>query len=162
MTNIRVSSSNSIHSSHIRPPKRRFTPREDRTILEMVNGFGTHAWAAIAQQLGGRTARQCRERYRHYLSPVIWSAPWTPEEDQLLRIQYQQHGPKWVQLSTLFPGRTAVNLKNRWVHLRQPNKFEGRLTEPGPRREDEDFDASERPGEKLIDDDQFGFKSPPC
>jgi hypothetical protein len=103
--------------------KHRFTEEEDNFILRMVNELGIHEWNLIAERLGTRTARQCRERWRHYLHPVIDIAPWSLEEDALLEEQYKQIGPKWSQISAMFHGRTEVNLKNRWTRLhRHRNK----------------------------------------
>jgi hypothetical protein len=107
-------------SSTVRHPrivKRRFTDAEDRLISSLVGELGSHDWGTIARRLGTRTARQCRERWRHYLRPVIASGPWTREEDALLKQQVARYGPRWSQISALFTGRTEVNLKNRWTKL---------------------------------------------
>jgi hypothetical protein len=97
--------------------KRRFTEAEDRAIIEMFEGMGIQEWTVIACKIGRRTARQCRERWRHYLRPVIAGTPWSAEEDELLRQEFTRYGPRWAQISALFPGRTEVNLKNRWSKL---------------------------------------------
>jgi hypothetical protein len=88
-------------------------------ILQLVQELGVHQWGRIARRLGARTPRQCRERWRHYLHPVIVTSPWTAEENALLVEQYKVHGPKWAHLSTLFPGRTEVNLKNQWSKIKK-------------------------------------------
>jgi hypothetical protein len=97
--------------------KCRFTDAEDRAIIEMFEAMGIREWAVISRRLGTRTPRQCRERWRHYLRPVIAAAPWTPEEDELLRHEFMRCGPRWAQISALFSVRTEVNLKNRWTTL---------------------------------------------
>lgn len=43
---------------------------------------------------------------------------WTPEEEQLLEQKFEELGPHWSRMKYYFPGRTDVNLKNRWVTLR--------------------------------------------
>jgi hypothetical protein len=83
----------------------------------MINETSVPEWSVIAQKLGTRTARQCRERWRHYLRPVIDTAPWTAREDALLETEYRRIGPKWAQISAVFPGRTDVNIKNRWTMI---------------------------------------------
>jgi hypothetical protein len=98
-------------------PKKKFTDAEDAQLLELIDRLGPNDWAAIARFVPGRTPRQCRERWRHYLKPVIKSTPWTAEEDATLIREYGSLGPKWSALALFLPGRTDVNVKNRWSKL---------------------------------------------
>ena len=67
----------------------------------------------------GRSTRQCRERYKTYLSPQILNAPWTPQDDQFLIEKYQEIGPRWAEIARLFKNRSDNNIKNRWyTHLK--------------------------------------------
>jgi hypothetical protein len=102
--------------------KRKFTKFEDRIILEMVEGLGRRDWGAIAERLGSRSARQCRERWKHYLKPSIKNSEWSGEEDAILEREYAVHGPKWSIISSVLPGRTEVNVKNRWARLCRQKK----------------------------------------
>jgi hypothetical protein len=130
--------------------KHRFIEEEDTFILRMVSELGIHEWGLIAERLGTRTARQCRERWRHYLHPVIDIAPWSSQEDALLEDEYNRMGPKWSQISAQFPGRTEVNLKNRWTRLHRPRD---KPAEPSsPMIPGTDPEAASLPGEI-----QFGF-----
>ena len=108
-----------------------FTEEEDQKLKELVEKMGTSDWHKISKQMNGRTVRQCRERYRHYLSPDVQNKEWTEEEDNLLREKYAELGPKWVEINGFFKNRTDINIKNRWVVLlrkesrkimRTPNK----------------------------------------
>jgi hypothetical protein len=96
---------------------RNFERHEDELLVELVKKYGTDSWNAIASNLANRTARQCRNRYTGFLAPGVNNAPWTPEEDDLLKKQYEQTGPKWAILRQFFPGRTDLNIKNRFVFL---------------------------------------------
>jgi hypothetical protein len=143
-------------TAHLAPKmKHRFTEEEDTFILRMVNDFGVRDWSLVAKRLGTRTARQCRERWGHYLHPVIDIAPRSPEEDALLQEEYKLLGPKWSQISSHFPGRTAVNLKNRWARLhRNPEK----LVEPSaPEIQATNPEASTLPAETEFAFPQFAF-----
>jgi hypothetical protein len=51
--------------------RHKFTPEEDKVLRNLVAQFGKSDWAAIAQRLENRTPRQCRERWKHYLSPEV-------------------------------------------------------------------------------------------
>ena len=98
-----------------------FTKEEDTYLKFLVSVFGTSQWEVVASMIGNRTARQCRERYKNYLSPSINNSPWTPEEDVVLLTKYSQLGPKWSQISTFFNGRTDVMVKNRYSTLTSKN-----------------------------------------
>lgn len=95
--------------------KRKFSQSEDDIILEMVKEHGLGCWKEISEKLGTRTARQCRERWKHYLSPGIDASPWTSEEDLILARKVRELGPKWSLIRECLPGRTDVNIKNRYA-----------------------------------------------
>jgi hypothetical protein len=103
--------------------KRKFTTYEDSVILDMMSESPPPDWDAIASHLRGRTARQCRERWRHYLDPIIKNTAWTDEEDEILTREHQRIGARWAAIALYLPGRTEVNIKNRWCQLmRQANR----------------------------------------
>lgn len=97
--------------------RKRFTKEEDNCIREMVNKYGEHNWDLIAEKMNKRSARQLRERWRHYLSQNITKNPWNSEEDFILEYVYWQIGPRWSTIALYLPGRTDVNVKNRWTLL---------------------------------------------
>ena len=94
--------------------RRAFTPEEDIKITQLVSIHGTKQWDLIASLIPGRNAKQCRERWRAFLSPGMVNGPWTKAEDNLLVALYQQFGPKWSKFTKHFPGRSDYNIKNRW------------------------------------------------
>lgn len=94
--------------------KQKFTPEEDRLIIEQVRAHGEKGWRHIAEKVPGRTARQCRERWVNYLSPNVSYAPWSTEDDELLNSLVAKFGKQWAKISSYFPSRTDVMLKNRW------------------------------------------------
>ena len=98
-----------------------FTQEEDRKLKELVKEYGENSWSLIATQMPNRTTRQCRERYRHYLSPSIINGKWTPEDDKLLMSKYNELGPRWVSIAKFFQSRTDINVKNRWIVLMRKN-----------------------------------------
>lgn len=112
--------------------KRKFTEEEDKLILDMVEQNGIHYWKQIAAALNGRTARQVRERWKHYLSQDIQKAPWSKQEDELLERQYKKHGPKWSLIANMLPGRTDVNIKNRWALLCRKKSKENNAAAKNP------------------------------
>ena len=104
-------------------PKVKFTPEEDMKLRKLVEEYGENNWNTISEKMEGRNTRQCRERWRYYLSPDINNDPWTAEEDKLLDQKYMIYGPKWKQIATFFSKRTDINVKSRWhVHMRKAQK----------------------------------------
>jgi hypothetical protein len=106
------------HSS----PRRKFTTDEDVRLRSLVDQIGTSHWESIASLMPNRTARQCRDRYKNYLLDTIVTAPWTPNEDDVIRAKYGELGPRWVEIAKLLSGRSGNHVKNRWhKHLRKKN-----------------------------------------
>jgi hypothetical protein len=98
--------------------RRKFTPDEDRELRALVERLGTKSWEEIAHSVPGRSARQCRNRYKNYLLDSLVTNPWTPEEDAMLIKKFHQIGPKWVEIGKVLSGRSGNNVKNRWYkHL---------------------------------------------
>ena len=91
-----------------------FSPQEDALLTQIMYKQPFETWSAVAEQLPGRTARQCRDRWVNYLSPSNKNGPWTHEEDQLLAEKYIEHGPQWTTIAKFFDGRSENNVKNRW------------------------------------------------
>jgi hypothetical protein len=91
----------------------------------MVNSNSELSWDAIAAAIGGRSARQCRERYVNYLSPTIRHAPWSEAEDMLLVEKIAELGHTWAAIGRFFGGRTESDVKNRWYsHLKHRFVFD--------------------------------------
>lgn len=101
------------------PPRSKFLQRDDEKLKAVVQHFITEFghdgvdWKRVGE-IVGKTRRQCRERYKKYLSPDIYKGRWTPEEDELLLQKVESLGCHWVAMVRYFPGRTDVILKNRW------------------------------------------------
>jgi hypothetical protein len=99
------------------PPRQPFSTEEDLRLKDLVMKYRERNWKPVSSKMRGRTARQCRERYKYYLHPQILNAPSLEEEDRLLRANYVEMGRKWTQMTAFFNRRSAANLKNRWNTL---------------------------------------------
>jgi hypothetical protein len=100
------------------PPKNKrekFLPEEDRELRRLVRECGISSWETIAAGMPGRNPRQCRDRWKHYLSGDRAKVPWSAAEDGLLLEKMQTIGPRWTQLTAFFPGRTDMDVKARWM-----------------------------------------------
>ncbi|MDR0661874.1 MAG: hypothetical protein LBF76_00590 [Holosporales bacterium] len=93
----------------------KFTPEEDGRIIQAKKDNPNANWREIGEIAHiGRDPNRIRERWGNYLIPGLYQRPWTAEEDQALRDAYSRVGPKWTAISPFFPGRSGVNVKNRW------------------------------------------------
>lgn len=109
--------SDSSDDSEPRIRRQKFSEAEDRLLSSLVDTVGTSHWYLIASKMPGRTPRQCRDRWNHYLAPQTNVSEWTPEEDQLLLNKIKEIGKQWSKLSALFPGRTGTSVRNRVCKL---------------------------------------------
>ena len=75
---------------------------------------GEQNWQLVADQLPGRIAKQCRERWLYQLNPAITKKKWTMEEDIILANLYSKFGSCWTEISKHINGRTDNNIKNRF------------------------------------------------
>lgn len=102
-----------------RREKHAFSTEEDARLTQLVEEHGERAWHDIEAMMPERSARQCRERWKLYLSPDVVNGSWTQEEDVALIRFYQAVGPKWTIIAKQFPKRTANNVKNRQKQLQR-------------------------------------------
>ena len=95
----------------------KFTPADDEFLLKLVETYGCQSWNVIAEHFHDRSARQCRDRWKHYLCPTTNTDQWTPEEDALLVQKVREFGKKWSQIAPFFAGRTPTSIRNRCCKL---------------------------------------------
>ncbi|OHT04850.1 hypothetical protein TRFO_27572 [Tritrichomonas foetus] len=99
--------------------KTMWTAAEDHMLMNSVKRNGTNNWGVVANDVIGRTGKQCRERWAGILNPCLTKRPWTDEEDQLLIQLHSQYGNKWAYIAAQMNGRSTIALRNRWsYHLR--------------------------------------------
>jgi hypothetical protein len=107
-----------------------FSLAEDASLRAAVEIHGVFDWQTIADAIGSRNQRQCKERWFNYLSPDLKSGGWTHDEDQLLRTKVQEIGNKWVKIAKFFPYRTDSMIKNRYNQLQRKEQKNSRRSNP--------------------------------
>jgi hypothetical protein len=100
-----------------RTPRLKFTAKEDHVLSHLVDFCRMTKWKDISPYLPGRSVRQCRERWKYYLDPMIKNIAWTEDEDERLMEKFQEYGPKWAKMTVFFTGRTDIDLKNRFHRM---------------------------------------------
>jgi hypothetical protein len=114
----------SVHMEAQRGPGRfkvKFTPAEDFHLMNIVMRSGPNDWQSIARQMPDRNARQCRERWTNYINPVLVSAPWTSDEENLLDEKLTEFGTRWHAIAIFFPTRSKNQIKNHWQSRQRRN-----------------------------------------
>jgi hypothetical protein len=135
----------------------KFSLEEDNKLRSLVAGLGTRSWDRIGCFMPGRTARQCRDRYKNYLMDSLVNRPWTPEEDSILIDRFHLLGPKWVEIGKLLNGRSGNNVKNRWYkHITKAQAVQLGATNPANQIPHQSPPGSpaleERPDGELVQD----------
>ena len=108
--------------------RHKFSKSEDEALRKLVAEHGDSNWAIVAACMKNRTPRQCRERFKNYLSPAIKNGPWTAEEEALLERKFKEIGPKWAKIALHFEQRSDVNVKNHWTAMANRHSRERQLT----------------------------------
>lgn len=87
---------------------------EDRRLLHFINEEGPQNWVAIAQEVGGRSAKQCRERYHQNLKPGLNHSPISEEEAKYILDQVAARGPRWAEISRELKNNRSDNAVKNW------------------------------------------------
>ncbi|KAJ6217335.1 hypothetical protein RDWZM_008492 [Blomia tropicalis] len=107
------------YNFHLNPNirKGKWTPNEDKMLIELVEKFGTR-WGKIAECMKVRSCYQCCTRWNRILRPD--NKPWTPKEDQKLKKLVKVYGLNWEKISENMDDRTSFQCRKRWSEYVDP------------------------------------------
>lgn len=99
-----------------------WSAEEDRDLTAAVVSFGEGygSWPLVASAMEGRTASQCRERWRNALQPGLRRGRWTAMEERLLYLAVRAHSKdRWIEARSALlseipalDARLVVNIEN--------------------------------------------------
>jgi myb proto-oncogene protein len=116
--------------------KSKWTPQEDQQLRSAVAVCGTESWIRVANVVATRTGKQCRERWTEQIAPIISKDEWLPEEDAVLMRAHDISGNRWTSITTQLPGRSPLNVKNRWHWLKRHGNVKGGRSRGIPEQSD--------------------------
>ncbi|KAF0685175.1 Aste57867_22877 [Aphanomyces stellatus] len=103
---------------------------ENAKLTQLCSDSAQLSWLWIASHFPKRTDLQCRQHWTHVLQPGLkkGKGSWTPEEDDLLRLEVHRLGPLWTQIARKFPGRIAKQCRERYKNHADPTLNKGAWT----------------------------------
>jgi hypothetical protein len=97
--------------------KSKWTPEEDTVLAAAIRMHGTASWRSVAEDVPGRSGKQCRERWLGHMAPDVNRDAWSPAEDVVLISKHRECGSHWAKIRQSLPGRSTSSVKNRWKWL---------------------------------------------
>lgn len=91
-----------------------WTKEEEKKLVELVDAHGEGRWKAVAEQLGNKTGKQCREKWKNQLRPSIRNDPWTDQEEEIFVGAHMMYGNRWSFIAQCLEGRSENAIKNHW------------------------------------------------
>lgn len=147
--------SNAKEYKRKRSNKSKFTTEEDKHLLKLVSKYGDRNWKKIASEMEGRSIRQCRDRYRHYVSPNINQKEWNEEEDRLLMEKVGNIGCKWKRMEKFFENRNEIQIRNRYYQITHHNLAEKKIVSKNGKYLKNDFDLQNENSDYFNEDEFF-------
>ena len=94
-----------------------WSQHEDELLRHAVSNCSPILWDVVAEQVPGRTAIQCKERWLYRLHPEVKKTRFEKWEDDLIIRERNLHGNHWTLIANKLPGRTSCAVKNRWYSV---------------------------------------------
>lgn len=147
-------------ASHRRGP---WSQGEDAYLTQLVHTQGPLNWVRIAQLIGSRSPKQCRERYHQNLKPTLNHEPISPEEGLLIERLVAEIGKRWAEIARRLHGRSDNAVKNWWNgSMNRKRRLVVRRRASSSRGPDDFDDEPERPSysRHSVHHQQLTIRSP--
>ena len=96
-----------------------WTSAEDQQLTLAVITHGSRNWQKIAENVDGRTNKQCLQRWKVALRTELSAGNWTREEDEQLALTVRKYGEDWAKIARRMNrrsthGRSLIQCLHRW------------------------------------------------
>ncbi len=91
-----------------------WSSEEDALLKDWIIKNGPKNWNKCANNIPGRTGKQCREHWNNSLNSEIQKGNWSFEEDYLIMKFYKNFNGSWKKMIPIFKSRTENSIKNRF------------------------------------------------
>eukprot|EP00980_Cylindrotheca_fusiformis_P031084 scaffold25800_cov162-Cylindrotheca_fusiformis.AAC.10 len=104
-----------------------WSKEDDMRLTEVMKKYkNPRDWEPIAKEHGGgKSAKECHERWIRYLKPGVRKGQWTDHEDAIVieavSTSSEQPFTRWSDLAQRLPGRVGKQIRDRWVNHLNPN-----------------------------------------
>ena len=96
-----------------------WSKEEDELLKNWIEKVGPKSWTKCAENIPGRTGKQCREHWNNSLNSNIIKGNWSSEEDLLIMVFYQKYNGSWKKMIPIFKSRTENSIKVKCRHLQR-------------------------------------------
>ena len=99
--------------------RKQWTLEQDIQLFEAISVIGSSNWQQIAIEVKDRSGKQCRERWRNQLNPLLNHSSFTVAESWIIFIMRHYNCKSWTDIALQIPGRSDCHIKNFWKYSLQ-------------------------------------------